>query len=383
MPNVTIRKVETPADHKAFFEYPWRVYQDDPNWVPPLLSMRKDILNRKKNPSWEYMEGDYYAAWRGDTCVGTIAAFVNNWHNKFHEENVAWFGFFECEDNVETAQVLLQTAVDWARERGYEAVRGPQNFTTHDECGLLVDGFERPIMLMPYNKPYYQRLVEGAGFHKVMDIYSYYYNWALSADARTEERLEKLATRINRTVNVTIRPIDRKNMKADFVKFKEIYNDAWDKNWGFTPMTPKELDNLVTSLGMFFDPTFSCFAEVDGEPVGFMLGVPDFNQVLQPAHARPGEPEPITLVKALWHWKIRSKIDWLRVPLMGVREAYRNRGLDLLMFLYFYKVMRGSRYKHLDCGWILENNHNMLGLLESVGMKIHRTHRFYEKSTSG
>jgi hypothetical protein len=379
--SVTIRKVETRADFKAFFTFPWTVYKDDPHWVPPLLSIRRETLDRKKNPAWEYLEGDYFTAWRGETIVGTIAAFVNHRHNEFHDENIAWFGFFEAENDPEAAAALLQTAFDWARSRGYNAVRGPQSFTTHEETGLLVDGFERPILLMPYNPPYYQRLIEGQGFHKVMDTYSYYYNWALSDGANMDERIAKVVQRVERTVKATLRPINRKKLREDFALFKELYNKVWEKNWGFVPMTPRELDQLIKSLGMIFDPRLACFVEVGGEPIGFMLGVPDFNQPVQRAYPRPGVPEPLTLLRVLFHWKLRPTIDWMRIPLMGIREEYRNRGLELLMLSHFYRHVRTMPYKHLDCGWILETNQAMNGVLQGIGCTVHRTYRYYEKAT--
>lgn len=380
---VTVRKVENKADHQVFFRFPWKIYKDDPNWVPPLLSIRRDTLNPEKNPSWDYLEGDYFIAWQGEEPVGTIAAFVNNWHNEFHNEHVAWFGFFESIHDKAVGQALLETAVQWSVEHGYDAVRGPQSFTTHEECGLLIDGFERPVMLMPYNPPYYQELLEDAGFHKAMDTFSFYYNWDMLKENNAVNRIERLIKRVNRNTNFSVRPINRKNLKADFAIFKEIYNDSWDNNWGFTPMTEKELDNLVESLGMFFDPHLACFVEDDGKPVGFMLGVPDFNQVLYHAQARPGIPEPITLLRALWHWKIRTKIDTFRIPLMGVRPEYRKKGLDLLMYDYFLRELPklSIQYKHMDSGWILESNQDMMGILQSVGLDPYRHYRFYEKAT--
>jgi len=380
--SISVRKVSTKAERKAFFELPWTIYRDDPNWVPPLLSIRRDTLNPDKNPSWEYLEGDYFIAWQGDEPVGTIAAFVNKRHNEFHNEHIAWFGFFESINDRDVAAALLNTATEWAQSHGYDALRGPQSFTTHEECGLLIDGFERPIMLMPYNPPYYQTLIEQIpGFSKAIDTFSFYYNWKLVQENKTIERFSRIIERIKRRGNFTVRPINRKNLQADFRIFKDIYNDAWDANWGFTPMTEKELDNLVESLGMFFDPHLACFVEDDGKPIGFMLGVPDFNQVLYRAQARPGIPEPITLVRALWHWKIRPKIDAFRIPLMGVRAAYRKKGVDLLMYDYFLNELPklSTNYQHMDAGWILESNQDMMGILQSVGLNAYRTYRFYEK----
>jgi GNAT superfamily N-acetyltransferase len=376
---VVVRKVENRADFKNFFEFPWTLYKDDPNWVPPLLSVRRLLLDKAKSPSWSYMEGDYFTAWRGDKIVGTIAALINHRHNEFHKENVGWFGTFEVYDDAEAATALLNTAADWVKAKGYDAIRGPQNFTTHEECGLLVDNFTRPVLLMPYNYPYYARLVEGAGFHKVMDVYSFYYDRQIDVETNNEDRLNKLVERLKKRNNITIRQIDSKNLKAEFALFKELYNAGWEKNWGFVPMTDEELDALVESLGQFFDPSIACFAEVDGQPAGFMLGVPDFNQVLWRAYPQPGHPEIFTLLKALWHWKIRPIMDCVRVPLMGVKAEYRNKGLDVVMYHFLHEVLGPSRYQYIDSGWILEANRDMVSILQNFGAKIYKTHRFYEK----
>ncbi|MBZ0281507.1 MAG: N-acetyltransferase [Anaerolineae bacterium] len=377
---VNVRKVETPADFRAFLEFPWTLYKNDPNWVPPLLSMRRDLLNKKKNPSWEYMEGDYFAAWRGDQIVGTIAAFVNHRHNEFHNEHVGWFGAFEVYDDQEAATALLNTAAEWVKEKGYDAILGPQTFTTHEDCGILVDGFVPPILLMPYNPPYYQKLVEGAGYIKAMDLYSFHVSRERQAEIGLQDRLGRITQGVMKRNKITIRKIDQKRLKEEFVVFKEIYNEAWDKNWGFVPMTPKELDGLVTSLGQFFEPDFAFFADVDGKPAGFGFAIPDFNQVLHKAYARPGTPEIFTLLKALWHWKVRPVMTWARIPLLGVKEAYRNKGVDAALYYHVLTALiNDPRIQHSDSGWILESNTNMVSIAKSFGSDIYKTHRFYEK----
>jgi len=378
--SVNVRKVETPADFRAFFEFPWTLYKNDPNWVPPLLSMRRDLLNKKKNPSWEYMEGDYFAAWRGDKIVGTIAAFINHRHNEFHQEHVGWFGAFEVYDDQEAAKALLNTAAEWVKAKGYDAIRGPQTFTTHEDCGILVDGFIPPVLLMPYNPPYYQKLVEGAGLIKAMDIYSFHVSRERQAEIGLQDRLGRITQGVMKRNKITIRNIDRKNLKQEFMLFKEIYNAAWDKNWGFVPMTPKELDALVTSLGQFFEPDYAFFAYVEGQPAGFVLSIPDFNQVLHKAYARPGTPEIFTLLKALWYWKIRPVMTWARIPLLGVKEAYRNKGVDAALYYHvLMALINDPKIQHSDSGWILESNTNMVSIAKSFGSDIYKTHRFYEK----
>lgn len=380
MSPVEVRKVENSADFKAFFEFPWTLYQDDPNWTPPLLSMRRDLLDKKKNPAWEYMEGDYFAAWRDGQIVGTITAFINHRHNEFHNEHIGWFGTFEVYNDPEAAASLLNTATEWVSSRGYDAIRGPQSFTTHEEAGVLIDGFTRPVLLMPYNFPYYSTLIESAGFEKVMDVHSFYGDLdTVQRDQALFQRLERLAKGIMKRSRVTIRPINSKNLKADFALFKELYNDAWERNWGFVPMTPRELDAMVESLGMFFDSRLAFFADVDGQTVGFIMAVPDFNAVLHRVYAKPGTPEIVSLVKAGWHWKVRPIINGARIPLMGVKEEYRNRGVDAVLFYYVLQAILEAGVFYCDSGWILETNTNMISIAKNFGLKIYKTYRFYQR----
>lgn len=377
---VVIRKVETKADFKPFFEFPWTLYKDDPNWVPPLLSMRRELFDKEKSPAWEYLEGDFFTAWRGDQIVGTIAAYINHRHNEFHNEHIGWFGAFDVYDDQEAATALLDTAAEWVKSRGYTAIRGPQTFTTHEECGLLIENFSRPILLMPYNKPYYQKLVEAAGFTKAMDTISHHTTRESVIENALYQRLQKLTSAMMKRNKITLRPVDPKNLDADFKLFKELYNAAWDKNWGFVPMTPRELDGMVKSLGQFFDPRLAFFAYVDGVPAGFILGIPDFHQVLAKARARPGTPEIITLLRALWHWKIRPVMTWVRVPLMGVKAEYRRKGVDVAMYTYILNTILEIGYTDSDSGWVLETNMDMRGVSDGLGLEPYKRYRFYEKS---
>jgi len=376
---VSVRKVESATDFKAFFEFPWTVYKGDPNWVPTLLSMRRELLDKKKNAAWDYMEGDYFAAWRGDQIVGTITAFINHRHNQFHDEHIGWFGTFEVLNDQEAADALLNAAAEWVRSRGYDAIRGPATFTTHEEVGLLVDGFTRPVLLMPYNPRYYQQLVENAGFVKVMDMNSFYLNRDQAVESGLFARLERMTNALMKRSKITIRPADPKNLRSDFAMFKELYNAAWDKNWGFVPMTERELDSTVESLGQFFDPKLAHFAFVDGNPAGFVLPIPDFNQVLQKVYPRPGVPEFVSLLQALYYWKIKKSMDWVRTPLFGVKEEYRNKGVDAVLLYYGLRAIIDGGYFHSDSGWILEINEKIIRVLRSMGTEIYKTHRFYER----
>lgn len=380
MSSLEIRIADNPTDYKVFFNFPWKLYKNEPNWVPPLLSMRRDLVDKSRNPAWDYMEGDYFVAYRDGEPVGTIAAFVNHRYNEFHNQNVGWFGAFDVINDAEVARSLLDTAIEWVRNKGCDRIQGPQTFTTHEEVGLLVDGFEPPVLLMPYHAPYYQAFIEAAGFTKQMDNHSFYFDWDLLRSTNLNERLDKIAKYVAKRGKIELRPIDRKNLKYDFGLFKEIYNKAWSENWGFVPLTEKELDMLIEGLGMIFDPDLACFTFVDNEPIGFLIVIPDFNQALKYAAPKPGEPEPITLLKLLWHWKVRPKITRARVPLMGVVSEYRNKGADLLMYNYVLNALQTKNFQSIDCGWILETNSDMVGVMEGMNFQIYKTHRIYQKS---
>lgn len=378
--SVTIRRVETPVDLQRIIEFPYTLYANDPNWVPPLVSMLRDKFSKTKNPSWEYLVGDYFLAYRGDRLVGTIAAYINHRHNSFHDERVGWFGAFEVYDDAEVAQALLDRAGTWVKEAGYAVIRGPQTFTTHEETGLLVDGFTRPILLYPYNPPYYAKLIEAAGYQPIMDTYGFYLSRAKVKAVGLDERLERVTKAIMKRGKISVRRIDPQNLKADFQLFKDIYNVAWERNWGFVPMTPRELDALVASLGQFFDPDLAFFAYVEDQPAGFILAVPDFNQVLEKVKPNPRVPEAISLVQALYHWKINSVIDWVRVPLLGVKPEYRKKGVDAVLYHYILQAALNGSYAHSDSGWILSSNETMVSIAKNFGSEIYKTFRYYEKA---
>ena len=374
---VQARPIETKAEYRQFFEFPWVLYKNDPNWVPPLLSMRRDLLDKKKNPAWSYMEGQYFGAWRGETLVGTITGFINHRHNEFWDEQIGWFGTFDTYDDREAATALLAVAEKWVQERGYLTIRGPQSFTTHEETGLLVENFNPPILMMPYNYPYYEKLIQDSEYEFVRDVVSLYIDRKAAKEHEFVERLDKIVERNAKRGNITIRQLNAKRKKDEFRIFRDIYNQAWDKNWGFVPMNDSELDALVESLGMFVEPEMAFFAEVNGDPAGFILTLPDFNELLHKAYPRPGVPEIWSLLKIGWNWKVAKVIKGLRVPLMGVKSQYRNMGIDLMMFHATIKAIP-ERYTHADASWILDTN-PLIKIGEKLGTKIYKRHRYYQK----
>ena len=377
-----IRPLKGRSEFNAFFEFPWRHYAHDPNWVPNLLSIRRKLLDKRKHPAWKYMEGEYLAAWRDGQMLGTIAAFVNHEHNRYQDENIGFFGLFETVDEQDVASGLLEAASQWLRGHGVDAIRGPASFTTNEECGLLVENFSQPVIMMPYNPPWYAALLEGAGFAKVMDLHCIYQDRDTIAAGNTLERLERLVKRASQRSGIIVRKMNARDKKGEFEKFREIYNAAWEKNWGFIPMNDEELEALVSDLGMLVEPDLAFFAEIAGEPVGFALTIPNFNEALRSAYPRPGLPELITMIQVGWHWKIRRSIRGVRMPLMGVKQEHRNKGVELAMLLAVMKALLPSQYDYLDSGWILETN-PLIKISLSLGGQVYKTHRFYEKSLPG
>ena len=374
-----IRSLANRREFEDFFCFPWRHYAEDENWVPPLLSMRRQLLDKSKHPAWKYMEGEYFAAWRSGQMVGTVAAFINQEHNRYHDENIGFFGMFESIDDATVATGLLDAAANWIRSRGADAIRGPANFTTNEECGLLVDNFSQPVIMMPYNPPYYGALVEGAGFQKVMDVHCIYQDRQTIESSGSLERLARLVKRASERSGIIVRNMNAGDKKAEFERFREIYNAAWELNWGFIPMNDEELEALVNDLGMLVEADLAFFAEIAGEPIGFALTIPNFNEALRRAYPRPGMPELLTMAQVAWHWKLRRSIRGVRMPLMGVKQEHRNKGVELAMLLEVMKALLPSRYEYLDSGWILETN-PLIKISVSLGGKIYKTHRFYQKS---
>ena len=243
MGQLVVRKVANSADEKAFFDFPWIIYKNDPNWVPPLLSTRKDIIDKKRNPGWEYMDGDYFVAFRNDTLVGTIAAVVNHHHNEYAKENIGWFGLFECYDDQEAATALLKIAKDYVKEIGAtEGIRGPANLSVYDEWGLLIENFSAPVILMPYNPPYYQKLIEnsGLGFAKAMDLISWYSNPdRIVADGGLPAKLVRVVEKTKDRHRIVIRAPDPKIVKQEVALLLQLWNTTWRNNWGFYPLTDR------------------------------------------------------------------------------------------------------------------------------------------------
>ena len=354
-----------------FIRFPGKVYDGNPNWVPPLLSEVKFILG-DTNPFFEHAEAAYFLAQKHGEVVGRVAAIIDRNHIAVHGEQAGFFGFFECMPDPEAADGLLRAASHWLKARSMDIMRGPMNPSTNDECGFLLEGFDSPPMIMmTYTPAYYLDYMERWGLTKAKDLYAYI---SVIADVSAGDRLERLATAVREKMpGLVVRPANMKKFRAELNAVKEIYNSAWSHNWGFVPMTDKEIESMAKRLKPLIVPELLLMAEVDGRPAGFYMAVPDYNQVLSRINGRLG---PLEIMKFLWYSRNISDI---RVLTMGVKEEYRKRGIEGLLYLESFKAARRKGYQRAEMSWILEDNTLMKKGCEFMGGKVYKKYRIYEK----
>jgi hypothetical protein len=367
-------QIEQVSDKKGldlFILFPWKVYQGNPNWVPPLISEMKFILG-EKNPFFHHAEAAYFLARKDGVIVGRIAAIVDRNHINIHKEQAGFFGFFECLRDVAIAQGLINAAAAWLRERDIEIMRGPMNPSVNDECGFLLDGFDSPPMIMmTYTPQYYLDYMEQSGLAKSKDLLAYI---SIIKDVSAGGRLEKLASGVRTKVpGLTIRPANMKQFQRELETVKDIYNSAWSHNWGFVPMTDEEIESMAKRLRALIVPELLIMAEVNGSPAAFFMALPDYNQVLSKINGRMG---PVGIMKFLWYSR---KIRDIRVLTMGVKEEYRKRGIEGLLYLESFKAAMKKGYERAEMSWILEDNVLMKRGCELMGGKLYKKYRIYEK----
>ncbi len=358
-----------------FVKFPFKLYRGDPNWVPPLIEERLDVFNPKKNPFWEHSRCQLFLARRASELVGTVAAVVNDNHNTTHNEKMGSFGFLETINDPAVAAALLDAAETWVKAQGMTLIRGPLNPSVNDEIGTLIDGFnESPIVMMTYNPSYVPALIEGCGYTKAMDLFAWIYN--IEEDLRNApEKLARVSEKAMQKQGIHIRKVDMRHFDRDVALVKQVYNTAWERNWGAVPLTDHETDHLAASLKPTIDPNLIFIAETaDGKPVGVSLTVPDLHQALK--RSGGGHYFPFGLLKFLWH---RRHIDQCRLMIMGMVEEYRGRGADAVFYLETAKEALKRGYRRLEGSWILESNTMMNQIIERLGGKKYKTYRVYEK----
>jgi len=369
---VQVRPVAGKGELNTFIKLPWRIYRNEPRWVAPLLFDRKRFLDRKRNPFFKHAEVELFLAWRGETPVGRISAQIDRNFNEFQHHEWGMFGFFECENDPEAAQALLSTAEAWLRERGRDRMVGPMDFTTNDECGILIDGYDLPpTILTNWHHPYYPGLIEGAGLTKTMDLYM----WTLDvADrASVHPAIWRVAADVERKYGITVRNMRKKDMEAEIGRFLEVYNAAWERNWGFVPLTEEEVRHYAQDLKQILDENWAFIAEKDGEPVAAALTLPDYNQVFKHLN---GRLLPFGWAKFLWY---KRKIDRVRVFALGAKPEYQHTGVGAKLYELHWDAGERTGQGRGETGWTLETNKPMNRAMERMGGKVIRTYRVYEK----
>jgi len=375
-----ISLVTNKSELEEFIVFPWKVYKGDPNWVPPLISERKQFLDPQKNPFFEHAEAAFFLARHNGEVVGTIGAFSNHLYNEIHNDKSGFFGFFEVLDDPDTAAALLRTAEEWAKAAGHDQILGPMQYSTNDELGLLVDGFDDPPrILMTYNPPRYQGYIEGAGFEKAMDLWAYKVGVSELIDGMPD-KVRRVGDKILKRWKLSVRKVDLKQLDREVQLALEIYNAAWEPNWGAVRMTQNEINLLADQIKQIIDPELALLVERDGKPVALGLALPDLNEPLRKAYPRPGMPEPITLLKLMWHWKVRGNIKWVRAWALGILPEYQGQGLESILFLKLAEAARRGGYEFSEASWILEDNDKVNRSIQMLGAKVYKTYRIYQKS---
>jgi len=369
-----LRPVKTRRDLSRFIELPYRLYKGQANWVPPLRWERRQHLDRKKNPFFEHAEAEYLLALRDGDVVGRISAHIDHRLNEVQENEWGLFGFFDSVNDPAVAGALLDAAEGWNRERGRDRMVGPFDFSTNHECGLLVEGYElKPQIMEFWHFPYYRELLEGWGLAKAMDLYK----WELHISDREKMLpiLFELAAKVEPEHGVVVRNMRRRDFEAEVRRFMKIYNEAWERNWGFVPLTDNELRAYAKQLKPLLDEEWAWIAEKDGEPIGAALTLLDWNQVLA---TMGGRLFPVGWLRFLLG---RRKIDRVRVWALGVRPDFQHTGVAAKFYVeHFEASERSPRIKSGEMGWILEENTAMNRGMEAMNGRIVKKYRLYEKA---
>jgi GNAT superfamily N-acetyltransferase len=371
---VEIRSVSGARDLKRFIDLPFRLHANSPQWVPPLKLERRLFLNRRLNAFFTHGEAEYFLALRDGRVVGRVSAQVNTAFNDYQQKKWGWFGFFELEDDQQVADELLDAAASWLRARGMQRMVGPADFSLNDESGIVIEGFDLvPMVRQPWHPPYYQRLVEGAGMAKAMDLLM----WNLEVTGRDKVLpvIWELAAKAESEHGIRVRPMRRRHLRKDMDSFAEVYNSAWSENWDFVPYSKKDLDALAQEMQLVFDKHWAMIAEkVDtGEVVGMAMTFPDINQVLAKMNGK-------LLPLGWWHFLNKGRLtDRVRVGFLGVKPEYQHTGVAARLYELHYDAAEKRPQDGGEMGWILETNTAMNRGMEAMGGRVVKRYRVYER----
>lgn len=372
--SLRIVPIKRSRDLRSFIRLPWSVYRGDPAWIPPLLLERREQFS-PRNPYFAHARSCFWLAYRGTTPVGRISAQIDDLHEAQHRDATGFFGLLEAEDEAETFHALLSTAETWLRDHGMVRVRGPFNLSINQECGLLVEGYDTPPMIMMgHALPYYADRILAEGYQGSKDLLAYRVATDFAPPALMQATVKKAAG------YVRIRPLRRPHMDEELRILKEIYEDAWSANWGFIPFTEEEFRHLGQSLRLLVEDECVQIAEVDGAPAGMIVAFPNLNEAI---HDLNGRLLPLGWLKLWWRLKVQRPAT-ARVALMGVRKCFQRGALGTaLAFMLIdavreYGIRRGVR--EVELSWILEDNLPMRNMLDLIGGVLYKRYRIYEKA---
>jgi GNAT superfamily N-acetyltransferase len=371
---IKISEVTTSRERNAFIKFPWRIYANDPAWVPPLIIERKAFLNRKRHPFYRHGDAALFLARKNGEVIGRIVASDDPNYNALHQSNVGCFGLFECINDRDVAAALFDRAASWLREKGRTEIMGPIDYSTNYVCGLLIDGFQfPPTILTAHNPPYYRDLIESWGFTKAKDWYA----WWFADPAKAVAKLRRLSARFNTNCPATIRSANLRNLRDESRRLRQIYNQAWEKNWGFVPFTEAEIEFMTSELKPLLVPEFGWVAEIEDQPVGFTLCLPDINVVLPHLNGRLTRfGLPIGLIKLLL---CKRRIRKGRLIALGVVEKYRRTGIAEMLVLRVIEETMVKRGITGELSMTLEDNFMINRFLEAIGAERYKTYRIFKR----
>jgi len=370
---ITVRAATSWRDRRRFQRLPWTIYANDANWVPPILSQERLLLGWGRHPFFDHAEMVTLLAEHNGKVAGRIAVFVNEIHNTKYGEKRGFFGFFECVDDVAVARALFAAGQAWLEQRGMTAWRGPVNPSLNYTCGLLIDGFASPpVFLMTYNPPYYAALIEACGFAKTQDMYAYEMDVALLA--KLVDRYKPAVMSSLEGDDFVVRRFDRKRFAAEIRTFLEIYNRALDGTWGFTPLQQGEVTHIAKEMGQIIAPEFAAFAVVDGAPVGAVLALLDYNQIIRKLD---GRLLPFGIFRILLG---RKRINVARAMAVTMLPEYQHSGLGIVLLDRLVESAKPWGLKSWEFSWVLESNEASRGSLRRAGTKLTKTYRIYDRA---
>jgi len=375
MNKILVKPVENRKQLQQFINLEWQINKNDPCWVPHLLVDRQKILDKKKNPFYQHAEAEFFLAYKNGQVSGRIAAITNSRHNEFHQDNLGFFGFLEGINDSDVFKALLDTAQNWVKQKGKNEIIGPMNPSTNDEIGFLVDGFNTPpFFMMTHNPPYYNRQMEQLKYEKIRDVYAYYSD---RTSIIISDKLKRIVKATQDKLNIKLRIVNMADFDAELDRIRKIYNNAWARNWGFVPMTPAEFDFIANDFKKIIDPNLVLIAEINNQPVGFSLALPNYNEVF--AKIPDGKLFPTGWLKFLFN---RKKIKTIRVITLGVTDKYQQSGIGGIFYLETFERGIAAGYEAAEFSWVLEDNDLMNRAAKLLGGKLYKTYRIYGKQIS-